>query len=162
MYWKALIMTIAMSLVMAGAAIAQQQDNQTDGFLGIGGGQQEQGQQTFTGTVDKAGEEHVLIVGDKAYQLDADDEEMVEGLMGQEVEVLGTLEDETIQVDSINRAGESPMGGTGQGTTEQPMGGYGTGQNATEQPMGGTGTGQGTTEQPMGGNQTQQGNQTGW
>jgi hypothetical protein len=146
MYWKTMILTIAMSLIMAGAAIAQ--SNQTDGYLGTG--QQEQGQQTFTGTIDKAGDEYVLIVGDKAYQLDADDEEMVEGLMGQEVEVFGTLDEETIQVDTMNRAGESPMGG------------YGTGQNATEQPMGGYGTGQNATEQPMGGNQTQQGNQTGW
>jgi hypothetical protein len=137
MQWKTIIMTVIMSLILGGAAFAQQD---TGGFLGIGE-DQEQMQQTFTGIVDKAGDEHVLIVGDRAYQLDIDDEEMVEGMMGQEVEVRGTLEEETIQAESINPAGqmqEQPMGGTEQPSTEQPMGG---------------------TEQPMEG---QEGNQTGW
>jgi hypothetical protein len=143
-YLKTIIMTAIMSLVLAGAALAQQDTNQSEGFLGIGGDQQEM-QQTFTGIVDKAGDEHVLIVGDKAYQLDVDDEEMVEGMIGQEVEVRGTLEEETIQAESINPAGQM----------QQPMGGTG-----TEQPMSGTGTDTGIgTEQPMGG---QEGNQTGW
>jgi hypothetical protein len=124
MYWKTIVMTMVMSLVLAGAALAQQDTNQSEGFLGIGGDQEMQ--QTFTGIVDKAGDEHVLIVGDKAYQLDVDDEEMVEGMIGQEVEVRGTLEEETIQAESINPAGQmqQPMGGTG---TEQPMGGNQTG-----------------------------------
>jgi hypothetical protein len=142
MQWKTIIMTVIMSLILGGAAFAQQDTGQTNGFLGIGE-DQEQMQQTFTGIVDKAGDEHVLIVGDRAYQLDVDDEEMVEGMMGQEVEVRGTLEEETIKAESINPAGqqqEQPMGGT-----EQPM-------DSTEQPMGGT-------EQPMEG---QEGNQTGW
>jgi hypothetical protein len=117
MYWKTIIMTIVMSLIMGGAALAQQESNQTDGFLGIGGDQQQM-EQTYTGVVDQVEDDYFLIVGDRVYQLEVDDEEMVQGMVGQEVEVRGTLEEDTIQAESVDRAGmmqDQPMGG------QQPM-----------------------------------------
>jgi hypothetical protein len=64
-------------------------------------------QQTFTGTVDRAGDMHVLIVNGSAYELDAENEEQLRSMIGQRVEVRGTLDDDTIQAQSINRVGET-------------------------------------------------------
>jgi hypothetical protein len=89
--------------------IGQQQQQQQQQPSGIG--QQQAGAQSFTGTVDRAGDMYVLIVNGSAYELDADDEEMVRGMIGQEVSVRGTLEDDTIQVQTINRAGQGQQGG---------------------------------------------------
>jgi hypothetical protein len=133
MHWKTVLMTVMMSLIVGGAAFAQQETNQTGGFLGIGGGQQ-QGQQTFTGVVDQVDDNYVLIVGDRAYKLDIDDDQLIKGMiLGQEIEVQGTMDDETIQAETVNRAGEMQ---------EQP---------GTEQPRSGT-------QQP---GAAQEGNQTG-
>jgi hypothetical protein len=89
--------------------ISQQQQQQQQQPSGIG--QQQSGAQSFTGTVDRAGDMYVLIVNGSAYELDADDKEMVRGMIGQEVSVRGTLEDDTIQVQTINRAGQGQQGG---------------------------------------------------
>jgi hypothetical protein len=123
MYWKTIIMTVVMSLIFAGAALAtgggqatgdQQQERagQQDGVLGIG---DDPGmEQTFTGTLDRLEDDYVLIVEDRAYMLDVD-EQMVEGMVGQEVEVRGTLDEETIDVQDVHRADEAmEMPGAGQ------------------------------------------------
>jgi hypothetical protein len=89
--------------------IGQQQQQQQQQPSGIG--QQQAGAQSYTGTVDRAGDMYVLIVNGRAYELDADDEEMVRGMIGQEVSVRGTLEDDTIQVQTINRAGQGQQQG---------------------------------------------------
>jgi hypothetical protein len=84
----------------------QWQDQQTQPYSGTeqprAGEQLESGQQTFTGTVDKAGDMYVLIVNGRAYELEADEEETVRNMVGQQVDVRGTLEDRTIQAESIN------------------------------------------------------------
>jgi hypothetical protein len=135
MYWKAIIMTVMMSLILGGTAFAQQERNQDGGFLGIGGDQEQQ-QQTFTGVVDQIEDDYVLIVGDRAYKLDIDDEQLVRSMiLGQEVQVRGTMDDDTIQAETVSRAGEMQ---------EQP---------GMEQPRGDIGA-----EQPRPG---QEGNQTG-
>jgi hypothetical protein len=69
-------------------------------------GEQQAGQQTFTGTVDRAGDNWVLIMDGTAYELNMDDEDMLEGMMGQQVQVMGTLDGQTIEADSIQRAGQ--------------------------------------------------------
>jgi hypothetical protein len=115
MYWKTTIMTVVMSLIFAGAALAtgggqatgdQQQERagQQDGLLGIG---DDPGmEQTFTGTLDRIEDDYILIVEDRAYMLEVEDEQMVEGMIGQEVEVRGTLDEETIEAQTVNPAGE--------------------------------------------------------
>ena len=157
MNWKTIFVTLIMSVLMGGAALAQQEGNQSGGFLGIGGEQEQQAQQTFTGVVDQIDDDYVLVVGDRAYKLDIDEEQLVKGMiLGQEVQVQGTMDENTIQAESVSRAGEmQEQPGTEQpmGTPAQPGGGQ------PQQPMGGT-TGQpsGQPGQPMG---TQEGNQTG-
>jgi hypothetical protein len=76
----------------------QQQDQTWD--------QQQQGQQTFTGTVDRAGDNYILIVNGTAYELEYQDEDMVENMVGQQVEVTGSLDGQTIEAESINPAGQ--------------------------------------------------------
>jgi hypothetical protein len=73
-----------------------------------GYGQQPMGQQTFTGTVDRAGDNFVLIMDGTAYELDYQDEDMVRGMVGQQVEVMGTLDGQTIEAESINPSGQQP------------------------------------------------------
>jgi hypothetical protein len=73
-----------------------------------GYGQQPMGQQTFTGTVDRAGDNYVLIMDGTAYELDYQDEDMVRGMVGQQVEVIGTLDGQTIEAESINPSGQQP------------------------------------------------------
>jgi hypothetical protein len=70
------------------------------------GEQPAEGQQTFTGTVDRAGDNWVLIMDGTAYELDTDEEDMLQGMIGQQVQVIGTLDGQTIEADSIQRAGQ--------------------------------------------------------
>jgi hypothetical protein len=88
----------------------QQEERQTPKeFFGIGQEQekeqQEQPQQSFNGFLDRAGEEWVLVVGDRVYELEIEDEQQVQGLMGRQVEVWGSIEEDTIQVDTVMQAG---------------------------------------------------------
>ena len=87
---------------------------------------EQQAQQTFTGTVDRAGDNYILIMDGTAYELEVDDEEMVRGMVGQEVEVLGTLDGQTIQADTVSPSGQGmqqPMGGEQQPGDQQQPGG---------------------------------------
>jgi hypothetical protein len=87
----------------------QQEDGQTPKeFFGIGQeqeGEQEQPQQSFNGILDRAGEEWVLVIGNRAYLLEVEDEQQVQGLMGRQVEVWGNMEEDIIEVDTVMRAG---------------------------------------------------------
>jgi hypothetical protein len=173
MQWKSIILPMMAILIMCGAAFAQQEvGRQDNGQVGeIPGISEEHRQpvQRFTGTVDRQGEDYVLNTGDRTYGLDFDDREMVDSLVGHEVEVRGTLEEGNIQAETLYPAevvpemqqgvtGRQPMG---EGTPEQPMGGnetdLGPGGVAApgwqHQPM------ERGAEQPMEG---QAGNQTGW
>jgi hypothetical protein len=109
MFWKTVLITMILSLIMAGTAISQQQQQNAtqndNGFLGGLFNGDDQPQQTFSGSVDRVGDDYVLLVGEKAYELDVDNEQLIEGfVLGQEVEVQGTLEDNVIQVERTRRA----------------------------------------------------------
>jgi hypothetical protein len=128
---KTILMTLIMTLILGGGVFAQQKGNRSEGFWGMGRSQEQQPQQTFTGVVDKVDGNYVLIVGDRAYRLDIDDEQLIRSMvLGQEVEVRGTMDEETIQAETMNRAGEmqeqpgmqQPMGGTTGQPSGQPMG----------------------------------------
>jgi hypothetical protein len=85
----------------------QQEDGQTPKeFFGIGQEQErDQQQQSFNGILDRAGEEWVLVIGNRAYLLEIEDEQQVQGLMGRQVEVWGSIEEDIIEVDTVMRAG---------------------------------------------------------
>jgi hypothetical protein len=85
-------------------------------------GEQQQMQQTFTGTVDRAGDNWVLIMDGTAYELEVDDEEQVRGMMGQEVEIQGTLDGQTIQAETIQPSGQGQQPMSGQDYQQQPGG----------------------------------------
>jgi hypothetical protein len=93
----------------------QYEQNQVQPYGGMEqprAGEQAGQQQTFTGTVDRAGDMYVLIVNGRAYELEADEEETVRNMVGQQVDVQGTLEDRTIQAESINPSAQG-MGTSG-------------------------------------------------
>jgi hypothetical protein len=109
MFWKTVLITMVLSLIMAGTAISQQQQQNAtqndNGFLGGLFNGNDQPQQTFSGSIDRVGDDYVLLVGEKAYELDVDNEQLIEGfVLGQEIEVQGTLEDNVIQVERTRRA----------------------------------------------------------
>jgi hypothetical protein len=166
MHLQTIILTLIMSLVMGGAVFAQQETDQTGVAPGVGE-EHRQPIEGFTGTLDREGEEYVLKVGERTYQLEAVDEQMAQEMVGQEVEVRGFLEEETIQAETIYPTEALPEDPFGQIPDQQMEGG------ASEQPMGGTDTeeqlgpggvvspgGQqlesGGAEQPMAGNATEQ------
>jgi hypothetical protein len=162
MHLQTIILTIIMSLVMGGALFAQQETDQTGVVPGVGE-EHRQPIEGFTGTLDREGEEYVLKVGDRTYQLEAVDEQMAQEMVGQEVEVRGFLEEETIQAETIYPTDALPDGLQNQqmegGASEQPMGGTETeehlGPGGVVSP-GGQQLESGGAEQPMGGTETEE------
>jgi hypothetical protein len=107
-----------------------------NGFQGIG---PERPQHTYSGFLERSGDEYVLKVGDRAFRLEAEDDRQLEGLLGRMVEVWGVAEGDTIRVDSVLRSGglydpdaQRPAeGGTGQ--AGQPAEGLGAGRTGPGQ-----------------------------
>jgi hypothetical protein len=105
------LFVVVLVLFLAGAAFAQQMTMQHAGLFGFGENQS-QPRQTFSGAVDRVGNDYVLIAADDVvYQLEVEEEMLIEGfVLGQEVEVLGILEEHTIDVAAIHRPGRQPQG----------------------------------------------------
>jgi hypothetical protein len=105
------LFVVVLVLFLAVAAFAQQMTIQHAGLFGFGENQS-QPRQTFSGAVDRVGNDYVLIAADDVvYQLEVEEEMLIEGfVLGQEVEVLGILEEHTIDVAAIHRPGRQPQG----------------------------------------------------
>jgi hypothetical protein len=125
------LLAFAVNGFAMGGGEQQQQQEQQPGVQERAGeqpadqqwGEQQQMQQTFTGTVDRAGDNWVLIMDGTAYELDVEDEEQVRGMMGQEVEIRGTLDGQTIQADTIQPSGQGQQPMSGQDYQQQQPGG---------------------------------------
>jgi hypothetical protein len=89
---KTLLAAIVLCLFMAGTASAQHDETVVTNMIPGKG---------FIGVVDKVDGEYVLDVGDRVFLLEHEDKEMLEGLVGQEVEVIGSLEEDTIQAEQV-------------------------------------------------------------
>jgi hypothetical protein len=109
MPWNTPVVIVIMWLILGGTAFAQKHTIQPVGFFGFGE-DREQPRQTFSGAVDKVEDAYVLIAGeDQVLQLEVDEEQLIENfVLGQEVEVKGTLEENTITVAAIYRPGHEP------------------------------------------------------
>jgi hypothetical protein len=106
---KTPIVIVILWLILGGAAFAQKHSIQPVGFFGFGE-DREQPRQTFSGAVDKVEDAYVLIAGeDQVLQLEVDEEQLIERfVLGQEVEILGSLEENTLEVAAIHRPGQKP------------------------------------------------------
>jgi hypothetical protein len=65
-------------------------------------GMDEPERHAVVGILDRADDHWVLVVDDRAYRLELEDEEQAERLMGQQVEVWGSI---TMEVETMTRAG---------------------------------------------------------
>ena len=141
MRWKITVMTLVMGLLLGGAAFARQGTDQADGLAGPEGGAEQV--QSFTGVLEKEGEDYLLMVGERSYRIEIDDEERVEQLLGQEVEVRGIVEEETIHAEAVAASHDVGVGpGAGEQSGEQPMSGQEPGQELEQE------TGQETGQEP--------------
>jgi hypothetical protein len=137
MYVILIILAFAVNVFAMGGGEQQPADPQQPGVQERAW-EDDQVVQTFTGTVDQIGDDYVLIVNGMAYELDVD-EQMVEGMIGQQVEVQGRLEEQTIQAEAVHPAGQmnGPLGtqpGEQRFPDEQQQPGWGQQPGEQQQP----------------------------
>jgi hypothetical protein len=140
---------------------------------------------SYFGTLEQEGEDFVLKAQDQSYRLELQNGAQAESMVGEEVEVRGWLEGETIHAEAISTAFDVPVGPRAPEGGQQPMAGEGNmtggdmGHGGADHQMSGQESNQsidhlgpggaaapGAQQQDMGGNQTEQpmageGNMTG-
>jgi hypothetical protein len=121
MNMKIILAAAALALIMSGAAVAQQEVPQAGDPPGPDL-RHEQLVQEYVGTLEREGDEYLLMVGDQEYRLEVDEQERLEQLVGQEVAVRGILEQETIRAEAVGASHDVGVGpGAPERNGEQPM-----------------------------------------
>jgi hypothetical protein len=121
MNMKIILAAAALALIMSGAAVAQQEVPQAGDPQGPDL-RHEQLVQEYVGTLEREGDEYLLMVGDQEYRLEVDEQERLEQLVGEEVAVRGILEQETIRAEAVGASRDVGVGpGAPERNGEQPM-----------------------------------------